>query len=189
MQTCERGPQFKRYISSFVISLLVLAVCYGIVKAAGAWDADWSDSPDWGYQNWTNLDTQVQWSPTFMWTTNSNLPTSNRRIELEWYDPGTGNFCDRLEPFYLQELGGDWVDNWWTDNECGGSVDEELVLNLKESTLSQNTWYQVIVNATKKYSAAYGGECNVSFTCYLCSDDWLGKQLYTASYDDNGSTP
>lgn len=189
MRGHKRNHPSMRFVVGIGLSLVVLAVGYGIVRAAGDWDDNWSDSPDWGYQNWTNLDTQVRWSPAFMWTTGKNLPTSNRRIELEWYDPGAGNFCDRLEPFYLQELGGDWVDTWATDNQCGTSVKERLVFDLKESNLSKNTWYQVAVNATKKYSASYGGECNVSFTCFLCSDDWLGKQLYTASYDDAGSTP
>lgn len=190
MWECKRNHSLVRFGVGLALSLVVLVAGYGIVKSAGDWDDDWTDSPDWGYQNWTNLSTQVRWSPTFMWTTGSTLPTSDRRIELEWYDPRYNNHCDRLEPFYLQESGGDWVDTWSTDNECGSwSVDERLKFTLKESNLSKNSWYQVSVNATKEYSPSYSGECNVSFSCWGCSDDWLGKQLYTASYNDDGSTP
>lgn len=91
MWECKRNHSLVRFGVGLALSLVVLVAGYGIVKAAGGWDDDWTDSPDWGYQNWTNLSTQVRWSPTFMWTTGSTLPTSDRRIELEWYDPRYNN--------------------------------------------------------------------------------------------------
>lgn len=180
-----------RLLSAFCVCLMALAITYTWGITAGPWHGTWSDSPNEGYQNWHNLNTQVRWVPTFKWdsTRAAELHNNQRQIELEWYDPQTNNHCNRLEPFYLEEYGGDWVDGWWTDNQCNGGAKERLVFTLKETNVAANTWYQVATNATKLYHASYGGETNVSWTCSLCGDDWLGKQIYTASYDDAGSDP
>lgn len=185
----------KHLLLRLMIGLALCAALVGatciVVLAAGSWHGTQPDSPDWGYQNWYNLDTQVQWEPTFMWTAH-NPPTSDRRIELEWFDPGTNpkNFCNRLRPIYLEERGGDWIDSWWTSNECGGlgSQPEQITITLKENNINPNTYYQAAAWATKEYTATYGGECNVSWTGWG-GEEWLGKQLYTASYSDDGSDP
>lgn len=177
-----------RVFAILLVCLITVGSVYQFVSAAGAWDDTWSDSPDWGYQNWHNYNSYVRWVPTFQWVNNAP-PTSNRRIELEWYNPGSGTHCDRLEPYSLTEAGGDWVDTQWTDNECGGSNDERLTFSLKESNISSGVWYQVSSNATKVSNPGTNGETNVSFTCWLCSDDWLGKQNYTSNYGDAGSSP
>lgn len=172
-----------------LLIILTLATTYGIVKAAGAWADDWADAPDWGYQNWYDYSTYVKWYPTFKWVDNSP-PTSNRRIELEWYNPGAETDCNRLEPTSVVEVGGDFIDSWWTDNECGwNSEDERLVFTLKEQNISSGVYYQAKAQADIVSSPSTSGETNVSFTCWLCSDDWLGKQTYNSSYDDTGSSP
>ncbi len=175
-------------LKKFTLIGFLLLVSFQAVSAAGSWHDDWADAPDWGYQNWANYSTTIKWSPTFMWSSNP-VPTSDRRIELEFYDPANGNHCDRLEPTTLVESGGDWIDGWNTDDECGGGDHERLTFWLKEHNISASTYYQAQATATKLYTAGYGGETNVSWTCWLCSDDWLGKQSYTSSYADSGSSP
>ena len=176
----------QRYRLLYMLGIFLFT--YSVARAAGPWDKNWADAPSEGYQNWTNLTSTIKWYPTFKWSTGT-VPTSNRRIELELYDPAHNNHCDRLEPSSLAETGGDWIDTWTATNECGGSKNERFLIDLKESNIVANTWYQAIATANKVYNTSYGGETNVSFTCWLCSDDWLGKQIYDASYNDAGSTP
>ncbi len=181
-----------RYLAILPVCLVLLGIGCGLVKAAGSWHGTWADSPDYGYQNWYNYSTWVKWVPVFMWYDVSELHThSNRRIELEWYDPANNNHCDRLEPYSLVESGGDWIDSWSTSNECGGwgSEDERLTFTIKESNVASYTYYGASAYANKIYTAGYGGETNVSWTCWGCGDDWLGKQSYDASYNDTGSDP
>lgn len=180
----------KFYAKILLVCLMAVSSIYQLVNAAGPWDDTWADSPDWGYQNWVNNTGYVEWVPVFEWDSNTP-PTNNRRIELEWYNPGAGTDCDRLEPYSLTEYGGDWVDTWWTDNQCGGwgTDDERLTFSLKENNISSGVLYGVSSKATKVSSPGTSGETNVSFTCWLCSDDWLGKQEYNSSYNDAGSSP
>ena len=181
-----------RCLAALLLCLALLGVGYSLVKAAGPWHKDWADAPDYGYQNWHNYSTWVKWVPVFKWYDVSELHGhSNRRMELEWYDPARNNHCNRLEPYSLVEGGGDWVANWWTSNECGGwgSEDERLTFDVNETNISANSYYWVYAYADKLYTAGYGGETNVSWTCWGCGDDWLGKQNYDASYNDAGSDP
>lgn len=182
-----RGRSLKKRQSMVFLTLLI-GLSYSLAQAAGSWNKDWADAPDEGYQNWTNQTNTIKWYPTFKWYVGS-IPTANRRIELELYDPANNNHCDRLEPSSLVEAGGDWIDTWTTTNECGGSKKERYLIDLKENNIAANTWYQAVATANKIYTASYGGETNVSYTCWLCGDDWLGKQVYDASYNDGGSTP
>ncbi len=125
----------------------------------------------------------------FEWTTTD--PDSNRRIELEFYDPANNNHCNRLEPTNLYEYGGDWIASHTIDNECGGwgSEDERVTFSIKDNNVSTESTYKARATADIVYSASYGGETNVSYTCWACSDDWLGKMIYDANEQGTSSTP
>ncbi len=179
-----------KMISGFIVLLLVVLILYQGVSAAGNWatSTTWPNSPDWGYQNWEKQTDTVIWKPTFMWSANP-IPTNNRRIELEFYDPAHDNHCNRLEPFDVIEAGGDWIDGFDTDDECDWGEHERLTFWLKESNISSNVYYQAQAHANILYTAGYNGETNASWTCWGCSDHWMGKQIYTSGYTDGGSNP
>jgi hypothetical protein len=180
-----------KVFTPFVLLLLVVT----IVEAGtyvGSW-RNWSgtatDRPREGQHSWYNYTSYVSWWTYYRWTT--NRPDDNRRIELEFYDPANTNHCNRLEPSSLYEYGGDWIGDWWTDNQCGGwnTNVERLTFNVNRANIALNTNYSVNVRANILYHASYGGETNVSYTCFLCTDDWLGKLVYDAAYKGTSSTP
>ena len=186
----------KKYVLSTSIMLIFLSLS-GIAYAAsytgpwGNWSGTWSDRPKKGQHEWYDYTSTISWWNHYQWT--GSGPNSGRRIELEFYDPANSNHCNRLEPFvfYSYGGGGNWVGSWWTDNQCGGAftAHERLTFTVNSSNVTVGHTYMINAKANILYSASYGGEANVSYTCFACSDDWLGKLIYNSNYAGTSSTP
>ena len=157
------------------------------VGSWGNWSGSWSDRPREGRHSWYNYSSSVSWWTYYKWTVTK--PSSGRDIELEFYDPANNNHCDRLQPTNLTIYGGNWISAWWISNQCGGSNAELLGFGISSSNVAVGSTYYVRATADILYTAGYGGETNVSYTCFLCSDDWLGKLNYDSGYNGTSSTP